>query len=111
MNRGFIESVTGETKREAGLVLKRPLTQNDVRLMPYIDYCCKNMCFYPERINSEERKILSGYKKSGLLTYSSAPGHSRIEVSLPFYWLMCRVLLEIYVETLAAPVDCEKDEA
>jgi len=108
--RGNLKQLTKEVKDEARVILERDITQTDLRLLPYIDYCSKNPgAFKPDGINNEERKILSEWRELGLLSYNSSPGHSSMRVSIPFYWFMCHALLCAYVETNDCPAVYEED--
>jgi hypothetical protein len=98
--RGNIERLSYTVKKDFLDLTGRNILLAELRLLPYIDYCCKNACFVAERVNVEERKLLSRWQRLGLIKYSSAPGHSHMSVSERFYHVMSRVLFDTYVDTL-----------
>jgi hypothetical protein len=95
--RGRLEMLSYEIKKEARILLGHDLTLRELRLLPYIDYCCKNSCFYYERITTEERVILKNWEATDLLCVGDT-----VKVSQRFYSFMCRALWDAYVEALPA---------
>lgn len=58
--RGF---VTEEITNKYGF------TQTELRLMPYIQYCCiNNQCIEPCKIRSEERDIIFDWRSKGYIS-------------------------------------------
>ena len=52
---------------------KHNITQEELRLMPYIQYCCiNNLPVNPRRISPNERMILKEWIKKGLMVGNSS---------------------------------------
>jgi hypothetical protein len=96
-NRG---ALTPEIESLGETFLGKKMTQQELRLLPYLDYCSKNNGIQPNRINQEEREILSGWRKKGFLDYSSSPTSGYLSLRRDFYDFMNNVLWLAYVDTL-----------
>jgi hypothetical protein len=95
MARGSLEMISCETMREARILLGHDLTLRELRLLPYIDYCCKNSCFRYDRTGREERAIIKNWESMNLLRIGDT-----VKVSQQFYSFMCHALWDAYVEVL-----------
>jgi hypothetical protein len=84
-----------ETKRTARMILGHNITLRELRLLPYIDHCCKNSCFHYERVNIEEMAILKDWEAKNFLRIGET-----LRVSQYFYSFMCHALWDSYVEAL-----------
>jgi hypothetical protein len=93
MARGSLSALSYETKRDARMILGHDITLRELRLLPYIDWCCKNSCFHYERINMEEMAILKDWEAKNLLRIGEM-----LHISQYFYTFMSRVLWDAYVE-------------
>ncbi|MGG6196489.1 hypothetical protein ACQV2B_20740 [Pantoea allii] len=64
-NRG---QLTQKIKSLSAELLGREITQTELRLMPYAQHCLMNsQRIDPNKINSEERKVLSDWRKRGFI--------------------------------------------
>lgn len=90
--RGYI---TEQIQEKSKKFLGRQLSQKELRLYPYIDYCIKNACqgWDYEKINSDELDILDQLYKENHIIYSS----EKIIVSRDFYNFIQDVLADSYV--------------
>lgn len=51
------------------IIDKYNFSQKELRLMPYIQYCCiNNEHIDPRKINSEEREIINNWKSNGFIS-------------------------------------------
>lgn len=51
------------------IINKYNFTQKELRLMPYVQYCCiNNECIDPRKIDSEEREIINNWKSNGFIS-------------------------------------------
>lgn len=83
--RGF---VTEEIEK------KYNFTQEEVRLIPYLQYCCiNNMKLDPNKIYPEEREIISKWRQKG---YIDGGASEIVCVSKEFWDIMSNVLWESY---------------
>ena len=95
-NRGVI---TPEIEKLGETFLGKKLTQQELRLLPYIDYISKNLQgIDPFRINQEEREILSAWKKKGYIKYSSSTTEGYFSIRRDFYDFTNSVLWLAYVD-------------
>ena len=77
---------------------KYGFTQTELRLIPYIQYCCiNNQCIEPHKIYPEERDIISNWKSKG---YISGGASDVICVSREFWDIMSDVLWESYANKI-----------
>lgn len=75
--------------------VKYKITKEELRLMPYLQYCLmNNQSIDPCKISSEERKILSRWQKEGKITRSCIYGCS---ITKEFWDQMAEILYETYV--------------
>jgi hypothetical protein len=91
MARGIL---TYEIMAKSKELLGYEITQEELRLMPYIQYCVLNdQNISPSHVNKKEREILSGWRYKG---YISAPSAS-LKISKFFYDAICELLWLGYV--------------
>ena len=77
------------------------LTLRELRLMPYIDYCAKNnQGIDPNRVDQEEREILSEWKKLGIIEFSSSPMNGYVALRKEFFDLISEILWLAYIEKI-----------
>jgi hypothetical protein len=95
MARGSLEMLSCETAREARVLLGHDLTLRELRLLPFIDYCCKNSCFKRICISMEEKAVIEDWEAMDLLRAGDS-----VKVSQRFYSFMCHALWDAYVEVL-----------
>ncbi|WP_109078944.1 hypothetical protein [Aggregatibacter kilianii] len=94
MARGIL---TYEIMAKSKELLGYEITQEELRLMPYIQYCVLNdQNIEPFRVNSNERKILTGWRYKD---YISAPS-SDLKISKFFYDAICELLWMGYVASV-----------
>lgn len=88
--------LTEEIKTKASEFLKRDITQKELRLYPYIDYCIKNACqgWSYDKLDLDEVAILNKLYDEEHIVYSP----EKIMVSRPFYDFMQNILAMSYVE-------------
>lgn len=88
--------LTEEIKTKASEFLKRDITQKELRLYPYIDYCIKNTCqrWSYDKLDLDEIAILNKLYDEEHIVYSP----EKIMVSRPFYDFMQDILAMSYVE-------------
>lgn len=92
--RGMLtETITQKSQK----FLNREITQKELRLYPYIDYCIKNACqdWSYHKLDPEEIKILDLLSEEHHLVYSS----EKIIVTRAFYDYMQDILAESYIDT------------
>lgn len=86
--------VTPDTDRIATAFLGRPLTQVELRMIPYIDYVMKNaQAIVPAKVNTEERRFLSFLRKQDHIE----GGAAGMAVTREFYDFMQEILWFSYV--------------
>lgn len=91
MSRGML---TDEISAKSKELLGYEITQGELRLMPYLQYCVMNDANLDiARINNAERRILMSWQDKG---YIRSPS-SALEISKPFYNAMCELLWLGYV--------------
>lgn len=88
--------LTPEIQAVATARLGREISQAELRLMPYVQYCLINgACIDPSKINAEERAILSDWRYKGWITGGAA---APVETVLRFWHAMHKILWLGYVE-------------
>lgn len=71
------------------------ITQVELRLMPYVQYCVMNdQNIEPRRINQIEREVLSTWRERKWIE----GGASDLAISKEFYDAMCQILWLGYVD-------------
>lgn len=97
--------LTDKIQELAKEYLGREITQKELRLYPFIDYCIKNGGYMDrQKLDSEELDILHSYKKSDL---HRDCGY--VWVSRAFYDYMQKVLWESYIELKINETDNEPE--
>jgi len=92
MGRGML---TEKAKEIAMNFLGRDITVRELRLYPYIDYQIKNgQRINPNKINGEERMILSTLREDGHIN----GGASGLSITREFYDYLQDILFETYVK-------------
>ena len=92
MSRGML---TEEVNKIAEDIIRRKITQLELRLMPYIQYVMMNeQKIEPNKINSDERKILQKWRDEGFIE----GGASGLSITKEFWEFMCEILFEAYVK-------------
>ena len=88
--------LTNKIQTKARAFLQREISQKELRLYPYIDYCIKNGCqgWSYSKIDEEEIKILNRLLSEGCIIYSP----EKIIVTRIFYNFMQDILAMSYVE-------------
>lgn len=87
--------LTDEIVETARTLLSIELTQEELRLMPYIQYLMTNeQKIDPRRINESEREILSRWKKKGWIE----GGASGLSISKDFWEAINALLWLGYVD-------------
>lgn len=91
VGRGML---TTDVNTVAEIMIGRKISQAELRLIPYIQYVmCNERAIKPVHINTEEREILSKWKKEGHI----AGGASGLSVTKQFWDFMNEVLFLAYV--------------
>lgn len=71
------------------------ITQGELRLMPYVQYCVLNdQNIDPKRINQTEREMLSKWRERGWIEGGAAD----LAISKAFYDAICQLLWLGYVD-------------
>ena len=92
MGRG---QLTDRANEIAQASLGRKITQQELRLLPYIQYCMMNeQTLRMEHISREEREILSKWREEGLID----GGASGLSITKDFWNFMSEILFETYVD-------------
>lgn len=87
------------TKRAIELLNVESFTQKELRLMPYIQYeMMNNQRIDPNKINAEEREILSEWRKRGWID----GGASGLSITKEFWDAMNEILWMGYVNHQSA---------
>lgn len=74
--------------------LGRPGTLRELRLIPYIGYVIQNeQVIRPERINQEERSVLSVWRADGHIV----GGMSGLQITYPFWLFLQRIIWLAYI--------------
>lgn len=91
VGRGLL---TTDIVEVAKLMIGRPITQKELRLIPYIQYVmCNDRKLKIELINQEEREILRKWKEEGHIS----GGASGLAITKQWWDFMCEVLFLGYV--------------
>ncbi|EPN1680654.1 hypothetical protein ACTV1X_001546 [Cronobacter sakazakii] len=91
--------LTPEISERAFELLGKEITQKELRLIPYVQYCLLNVgCIEPSKINQEEREILSDWRKRGFID----GGVSKLACTEHFWSSMHELLWMAYVNYDAA---------
>lgn len=91
MGRGMLTDKVQEVARKH---LKREITQEELRLMPYIQYVMMNeQRLDPNKISASERKILKEWRDAGHIE----GGASGLAITKEFWEAICAILWEGYV--------------
>lgn len=88
--------LTNKIQTKASSFLQRKISQKELRLYPYIDYCIKNACcgWSYSKMDEEEIKILNRLYREGYIIYSP----EKVIVTRIFYNFMQDILAMSYVE-------------
>ena len=72
------------------------ITQTELRLMPYVQYCLMNdQNIAPACCNKDDREVFSKWRERGWICAMS----TGLQVSSEFYDIMCKILKVGYVES------------
>jgi hypothetical protein len=96
---GWYSKMRGKLTQEindiAKMMIGREISQVELRLIAYIQYVMMNeQRIDIAKINQEERKILSNWRKEGVIDGGASP----MSITKPFWNFMCEVLFEGYVK-------------
>ena len=93
MGRGMLtERVLEVAKKQLKV---EDFTVRELRLMPYVQHCVMNQLnLLPDRINQDERDILSKWRENGWLI----GGASDLSVTKQFWNAMHEILWEAYAD-------------
>ena len=87
--------LTERIKEKSKELLGGEITTKELRLMPYIQYQMMNeQKIDPNKINSEERKILKKWKEAGHIE----GGASGLQITKEFWNILCEILFLGYVD-------------
>lgn len=87
--------VTEEAQKIANKYLKRDITQVELRLYPYLDFCIKNMnCYDRRKMSCEELDILEQLHDEGHVFYTV----HKLFCTRNFYDYLQEILAETYIE-------------
>ncbi|MCU6241168.1 hypothetical protein [Enterobacter asburiae] len=87
--------LTEEIKQRGVELMGKEITQRELRLIPYVQYCLLNVGkLDPTKVNKEERDILSDWQKRGFIS----GGASGISCSERFWEVMHELLWMAYVD-------------
>jgi len=91
MVRGQLtENINKIAKKHIG----REITQEELRLIPYIQYIMVNeQKIDPRRINADDRVIIEKWKQKGYMDGTKP----RLTITKEFWNFMCDILFESYV--------------
>lgn len=85
--------LTEEVQRVAMDTMGREISIRELRLMPYVQFCCINsQNLDPNRINPDERHVLSLWRNEGWIE----GGASDLYVPKEFWNVMHQILWEAY---------------
>jgi hypothetical protein len=88
--------LTQRVQEAAKRLLGREITVRELRLMPYVQYLMVNeQKLDIEKINQEEREILSYWRKNGYL-YGGVG--ERMEITREFWNILCEIIWLAYVD-------------
>jgi hypothetical protein len=99
---GNLGMLTPEVEILGKSFLGKNLTLQELRLIPYLDYCTKNRIFDPARINRDDQDIISGWEKRGFIYVSSSPPNGHVYIRRDFYNFMNEILWLAYVDNLVS---------
>ena len=86
--------LTAEIKKVSVDLLGYEITQEELRLMAYLQYCVMNsQNIDPVKVSSDERKILSGWREKKFIS----GGASDLEITKPFWDAISQILWFGYV--------------
>jgi hypothetical protein len=86
--------LTKEIKKVSSDLLGYEITQYELRLMPYIQYCVMNrQNIDPAKVSSGEREILSSWREKNFIS----GGASDLEITKPFWDAISQILWLGYV--------------
>jgi len=89
--RGLLTTAVQETSK---IMLSRGITQDELRLIPYVHYVMVNdRKLKPVHINEKERRILKKWKEQGHIE----GGACGLAITKHFWDFMCEVLFLAYV--------------
>ncbi len=87
--------LTDRIKEKSKELLGEEITVRELRLLPYIQYVMVNeQKIDPNKINAEERGILSKWKTAGYME----GGASGLKISKWFWVVMCELIFLGYVD-------------
>jgi len=86
--------LTDEIKKKSKDMVGYEISQRELRLLPYIQYVMTNeQRIDPNRINQEEREILSKWRKKGFIE----GGASGLSITKKFWDFVCEAVFLGYV--------------
>lgn len=92
MGRG---AITGRVSEASKAFYGRPIAQDELRLLPYIQYEMVNSRkLDPNKISPREREIMSFWREKGWIE----GGASGLYISKPFWDFICEMLWIAYVD-------------
>jgi hypothetical protein len=95
--RKLTDRLSRKMQIAARAILDSYLTDDDIRLMERVDYYCKHPGAYrSEKLSRDAHKRLRRWEEEGAVELRLGD----VKVSREFYELMCRVLLDVCVETI-----------
>jgi hypothetical protein len=87
--------LTDRIKEKSKELLGYEISQRELRMLPYIQYVMTNeQRIDPNRINSEEREILSKWRKDGHIE----GGASDLKITKEFWNIICELIFLGYVD-------------
>lgn len=87
--------LTQRIKDKSKELLGYEISQTELRLMPYIQYVMVNeQRISMNKINQEEREILSKWKEAGHIE----GGASGMRITLEFWNILCEIIMLGYVD-------------
>jgi hypothetical protein len=89
--------LTDRIKAKSAELLGYEITQQELRLMPYLQYCMVNsQVVDPNKISSEERAIMSKWREAGHIT----GGASGLGMTKQFWDIICELICLGYVDLI-----------
>lgn len=86
--------LTDEIKKKSKEMVGYEISQRELRLLPYIQYVMTNeQRIDPNKINQEEREILSKWRKKGFIE----GGASGLSITKDFWDFVCEAVFLGYV--------------
>lgn len=96
--RGRRGQLTEEINQIAVSMINRKITVRELRLIPYIqNVMVNNQKIDPNKISSEERKILSKWREEKFIE----GGASGLGITKDFWNFMCEILFAGYVDIIS----------